>query len=89
MLALYGKLAHGMTRKTFVSGEGHTIAPAPGEYFRSMCLPPNNANNDVFPAGSSISAARVVGSGRAVPFSGETLDLAGLTGSVALQADLR
>jgi hypothetical protein len=173
VLALYGKLAHGMTRKTFISGEGHTIAPAPGKYFRSMYLPPNNANNDFFlvtlremlvhvgegtdgvpsslrlaystprgwledgktidvagaptpfgsvsyrlvssvasrrvdvtatlpssallrelrlrlrlPAGSSISAARVVGSGAAVPFSGETLDLAGLSGSVTLQVDL-
>lgn len=48
VLALYGKLAHGMTRKTFVSGEGHSIGPVEGEYFRSMYLPPSNANNDFF-----------------------------------------
>lgn len=48
VLALYGKLAHGMTRKTFVGGEGHTIGPVPGEYFRSMYLPPTNSNADGF-----------------------------------------
>lgn len=48
VLALYGKLAHGMTPNTFVSGEGDTIGPVDGEYFRSMYLPPDNANNDFF-----------------------------------------
>jgi hypothetical protein len=48
VLALYGKLAHGMTRTTFVGGEGHTIGPVPGEYFRSMYLPPTNSNADAF-----------------------------------------
>jgi hypothetical protein len=57
VLTLYAKLAHGMTRGTFVAGEGDTIGPvrpgacarAPeGEYFRSMYLPPSSANNDLF-----------------------------------------
>ncbi|MBB4664073.1 hypothetical protein [Conexibacter arvalis] len=48
VLALYGKLAHGMTRKTFVGGEGHTIGPVLGEYFRSMYLPPTSSNADGF-----------------------------------------
>jgi hypothetical protein len=56
-LTLYAKLAHGMTRGTFVAGEGDTIGPVPpgvcarepnGEYYRSMYLPPSSANNDVF-----------------------------------------
>jgi hypothetical protein len=173
VLALYGKLAHGMTRKTFVGGEGHTIGPVPGEYFRSMYLPPTNSNADGFlvalrealvhvgeatsgvpdrlwlafstprgwledgktiavdraptpfgavsysivsrlasrridvtatlpasaslrelklrlrlPAGSAITAARETVSGRTVPFSGETLDLAGFTGAVTVQVDV-
>jgi hypothetical protein len=57
VLALYGKLAHGMTRGTFIAGEGDTIDPVPpnacaqlpsGEYFRSTYLPPSSANNDLF-----------------------------------------
>jgi hypothetical protein len=57
VLTLYGKLAHGMTRGTFVAGEGDTIGPVPpgacsalpdGEYFRSMYLPPSSASNDLF-----------------------------------------
>jgi hypothetical protein len=57
VLTLYAKLAHGMARGTFVSGEGETIGPVPpgacrrqpnGEYFRSMYLPPSSANNDLF-----------------------------------------
>lgn len=168
VLALYGKLAHGMTRKTFIAGEGHSIGPVDGQYFRSMYLPPNNANNDFFlvtlremlvhvreattgvpdglrlahstprgwladgkrievadaptpfgdvaytiesrlgdgevdvavtvpssprltdtrlrlrlPAGNEIDAVNVVGGG-SVPFSGETIDLSGLSGSVEL-----
>ncbi len=173
VLALYGKLAHGMTRKTFVGGEGHTIGPVSGEHFRSMYLPPTNSNADGFlvalrealvhvgeatngvpdrlwlafstprgwlqdgktiavdgaptpfgavtyrvvsrlasrridvtatlpasaslrelklrlrlPAGSAIAAVRETVSGRSVPFSGETLDLAGFTGAVTLQVDV-
>jgi hypothetical protein len=57
VLTLYAKLAHGMTRGTFVAGEGDTIGPVPpgacaqlpnGEYYRSMYLPPSSANNDLF-----------------------------------------
>jgi hypothetical protein len=57
VLTLYSKLAHGMTRGTFVSGEGDTVRPVPpgacarqpaGEYYRSMYLPPSSANNDLF-----------------------------------------
>jgi hypothetical protein len=57
VLTLYVKLAHGMTRGTFVAGEGETVGPVPpgvcarqpnGEYYRSMYLPPSSANNDFF-----------------------------------------
>lgn len=48
VLSLYGKLAHGMTRGTFVSGEGDTAGPVEGEYYRSMYLPPSSANNTYF-----------------------------------------
>jgi hypothetical protein len=57
VLALYGQLAHGMTRGTFVSGEGATIGPVPprtcpgepdGEYYRSMYLPPSSTSNAFF-----------------------------------------
>jgi hypothetical protein len=47
-LTLYGELAAGMTENTFVSGEGATIAPVPGEYYRSMYLPPNSSSNAAF-----------------------------------------
>ncbi|HHW32279.1 MAG TPA: hypothetical protein GXX20_11525 [Clostridiaceae bacterium] len=48
VLALYGKLAHGMTRGTFISGEGDTIGVYPGEYYRTFYLPPCSANNALF-----------------------------------------
>ena len=48
VLSLYGKLAAGMTENTFVAGEGATIAPVPGEYYRTMHRPPNSANNATF-----------------------------------------
>jgi hypothetical protein len=57
VLALYAQLAHGMTRGTFIAGEGATIGPVPpgacpqtpdGEYYRSMYLPPSSASNDSF-----------------------------------------
>ena len=48
VLSLYGKLAAGMTPNTFVSGEGSTISPADGEYYRSMFRPPNAPNNTFF-----------------------------------------
>lgn len=57
VLTLYAKLAHGMTRGTFVAGEGDTVGAVPpgvcpsrprGEYHRSSYLPPSSANNDLF-----------------------------------------
>ena len=48
VLSLYGKLGAGMTENTFVSGEGSTIAPFSGRYYRSMHRPPNSANNAFF-----------------------------------------
>jgi hypothetical protein len=48
LLSLYGKLGAGMTENTFVSGEGSTIAPVGGRYYRSMHRPPNSANNAFF-----------------------------------------
>lgn len=48
LLSLYGKLGAGMTQNTFVSGEGSTIAPVHGQYYRSMHRPPNSANNAFF-----------------------------------------
>ena len=37
-----------MTPNTFVSGEGSTVGPVDGEYYRSMFRPPNAANNAFF-----------------------------------------
>ena len=48
ILSLYGKLAADMTTNTFVSGEGSTVGPVDGEYYRSMFRPPNAANNAFF-----------------------------------------
>src|SRR5215210_755937 len=48
LLSLYGKLGAGMTENTFVSGEGSTIGPVGGHYYRSMHRPPNSANNAFF-----------------------------------------
>jgi hypothetical protein len=48
VLSLYGKLGAGMTPNTFVSGEGSTVGPVDGEYYRSMFRPPNSANNAFF-----------------------------------------
>lgn len=48
VLSLYGQLAAGMSPGTFVSGEGASVAPLSGEYFRSMYLPPNGASNASF-----------------------------------------
>ncbi|HEY7018293.1 MAG TPA: hypothetical protein VH297_07460 [Gaiellaceae bacterium] len=48
LLSLYGKLAAGMTQNTFVSGEGSTIGPIKGQYYRAMHRPPNSANNAFF-----------------------------------------
>ena len=48
VLSLYGDLAAGMTENTFVSGEGATVAPLEGAYYRSMYLPPNSTSNATF-----------------------------------------
>jgi hypothetical protein len=48
VLSLYGKLGADMTANTFVSGEGSTVGPVDGEYYRSMFRPPNAANNAFF-----------------------------------------
>jgi hypothetical protein len=48
VLSLYGKLGADMTPGTFISGEGSTIGPVDGEYYRSMFRPPNSANNAFF-----------------------------------------
>jgi hypothetical protein len=48
VLSLYGKLGADLTQNTFVSGEGSTIGPVDGEYYRSMFRPPNAANNAFF-----------------------------------------
>jgi len=42
VLGLYGLLAHAVTRGTYVSGEGSTVAPVSGQYYRQMCRPPNS-----------------------------------------------
>jgi hypothetical protein len=47
-LTLYGELGAGMTENTYVSGEGATIAPVPGEVYRSLYLPPNSTANAAF-----------------------------------------
>ena len=48
VLSLYGKLAHGMTRNTFISGEGDSYGIVPGQYYRALYLPPSNTNNALF-----------------------------------------
>ncbi|MDH4177829.1 MAG: hypothetical protein OEV72_09620, partial [Thermoleophilia bacterium] len=45
---LYGQLAAGMTRGTFVAGEGTSVAPLDGVYERTAYLPPNGAANASF-----------------------------------------
>jgi hypothetical protein len=48
VLSLYGQLAAAMTERTFVAGEGATVAPLRAEAYRSMYLPPNGAANASF-----------------------------------------
>jgi hypothetical protein len=48
VLSLYGQLAAEMTPGTFVSGESVSIAPLPGDHYRSTYLPPNGASNAAF-----------------------------------------
>lgn len=48
VLALYGQLAAAMTPNTFVAGEGATVGPLRGAYYRAMYLPPNATSNASF-----------------------------------------
>ena len=45
VLMFYSKLLHGMTRNTFISGEGDTVGVCPGEYYRTSYLPPSLFGN--------------------------------------------
>ncbi len=54
VLSFYGKLAHGMSRNTFLSGEGDTVGVnedpkyfygTPNRYYRTAYLPPSSTNN--------------------------------------------
>jgi len=47
-LTLYGMLAAGMTRDTFVSGEAVSLLPVGTAYFRTMYMPPNLGANSSF-----------------------------------------
>jgi hypothetical protein len=42
VLSLYGTLAAGLTRGTYVAGEAASVTPLQGARFRTMYLPPNN-----------------------------------------------
>ena len=48
VLSFYSKIAHGMTYKTFISGEGDTMGPYPNEYYRTSYLSPSSFNNSWF-----------------------------------------
>ncbi len=48
IVSFYGKLAHGQTRNTFVSGEGETVGVRPGQFYRSCYGTPCSANNSTF-----------------------------------------
>ncbi|NLN92169.1 MAG: hypothetical protein GX130_02525 [Candidatus Hydrogenedens sp.] len=48
ILSFYGKLMHGQTRGTFVSGEGDTLGPYPGLEYRSSYGAVCSANNTAF-----------------------------------------
>jgi hypothetical protein len=47
-LSLYGMLADGMTRDTFVSGEAVSLVPIGTTYYRTMYMPPNLGANSSF-----------------------------------------
>jgi hypothetical protein len=47
-LALYSKLAHGMTRGTYLDGEATTLGVCGGEFFRTTWYPPNSTSNAMF-----------------------------------------
>ncbi len=45
VLSLYGTIAIGMTRGTYISGEAISVVPVNGAYYRSMYMPPNSGAN--------------------------------------------
>jgi hypothetical protein len=45
VLSLYGHLAIALARGTFVGGEGTSVAPLEGDYYRTTYRPPNAAAN--------------------------------------------
>ena len=47
IVSLYGKLAHGLTRDTFIGCEGSSLVPL-DEYGRGMYLPPCTSSNSFF-----------------------------------------
>ena len=47
-LTLYGMLAAGMTRDTFISGEAVSLLPVGTAYYRTMYMPPNLGANSSF-----------------------------------------
>jgi hypothetical protein len=47
-LTLYGMLAAGMTRDTFISGEAVSLLPVGTAYYRTMYMPPNLDANSSF-----------------------------------------
>jgi hypothetical protein len=47
-VGLYGMLAAGMTRGTYISGEAVSVAPIKGAYNRAMFMPPNTGTNASF-----------------------------------------
>jgi hypothetical protein len=48
LVSFYGKLAHGMTRGTFINAEVTGGYPVDGERGRRLYLPPNSASNAAF-----------------------------------------
>ena len=47
LVSFYGKLAQGLTRDTFIGGEGTSLVPL-DEFGRAMYLPPNSGGNAFF-----------------------------------------
>ncbi|MEO5803735.1 MAG: hypothetical protein ABIR24_09400, partial [Verrucomicrobiota bacterium] len=47
LVSFYGKLAHGLTRDTFIGAEGTSLRPL-DEFGRAMYLPPNSTANAFF-----------------------------------------
>jgi hypothetical protein len=76
VVAFYARLAHGMTRGTFIAGEGETVDPCQTEYFRSAAGPPNSTNNALFLDILRLMVAREVFDERGAP---RDLELASAT----------